>query len=224
MNLQRPPAGLTPVAGSLDPERVAFESAQLEPSGPVFGSPRAPIHIELSTAELIIGLAALAVWFGLFSGGILVATEPYRRAIENPTVSGELVVNWVVVLAFWTITNIGVLSCIAAFLGALGNRTKFTSDTDTVRSPASAGPASTRGLATYYMSAVMRGFGVYSLVLAGLLVFATDSLISPDQAAYMRLAPTVSIISFYAGYDPSIFAGLLDRVKNFLQAGTEKGN
>ena len=129
-----------------------------------------------------------------------------------------------VVLAFWTITNVGILSCVAAFLGALGRRTRFTSRTDELQAAIDDTHPDNHGLATYYVSAIMRGFGVYALVLAGLLVLATNSLTSPDQESYMRLAPIVSIISFYAGYDPSIFAGLLDRVKAVLHAPDQKAS
>ena len=52
----------------------------------------------------------------------------------------------------------------------------------------------------------------------------TDALISPDQATYIRIAPMMSIISFYVGYDPTLFAALLDRVRKFLDTGSKSGN
>lgn len=202
----------------LDPERVAFEAAQRQAEEAAEQQAATPI----SARELVLGLVALLVWFGLFSGGILVGTGPYREALQAPTEIAPTIGSWLVVCAFWTVTNIGVLACVAAFLGAVGRRTRFTSRTDLEQSAPGSRP-DLNGVATYYLSAVMRGFGIYTLVLAGLLILATESLASPTQAAYMRLAPTVSIISFYVGYDPSMFAQMLDRVKGFLQTSNQQG-
>ncbi len=67
----------------------------------------------------------------------------------------------------------------------------------------------------------MRGFGVFVLILSGLLVLATDSLISPNQGQYVRLAGMVSVISFYAGYDPVALAELLKRIEQFLRSSSK---
>jgi len=201
---------------SIEPDRVAFEAAQREPDAGVDQRP-----IQLAVRELGLGILALIIWFALFTGGILVPTQPYRDAIINPTGLASVFASWLMVCSFWTITNIGILAIVASLLGAVGRRTRFTTRTDPMQFAISA--SHPNGIATYYLSAAMRGFGVYSLVLGGLLVLATESLVSPTQDSYMRLAPTVSIISFYAGYDPGIFAGLLDRVKSFLQAGNPEG-
>ena len=208
------------VATEVDPERIAFEAAQREGA-----TARHERPIQLSAKELVFGLTLLILWFGLFSGGILVSSKPYRDQLEFPQSLGlsAIITNWLIVTTTWSITNLGLLACIAASLGALGLRTRFTSRTDPMQAALEVAQPEDRGVATYYVSAIMRGFGIYGLVLAGLLVLATESLANPTQEAYMRLAPTVSIISFYAGYDPSIFAGLLDRVKSFLQSNNPKG-
>jgi len=202
----------------IDPERVEYEEALLQNVPTVIHTNSSELTFQLSALELIGGLVALTCWFGFFSGGILVSTEQYRVAIASPTASMTFFANWLMVLSFWTITNIGILACIAAFLGALGRRTQFTVQTASLLTEVDKTILNKHSLATYYVSAVMRGFGTYSLMLAGLLVLATEALISPSQAEYMRLAPTVSIVSFYAGYDPSLFAGLLSRVKGFVNS------
>ncbi len=171
----------------------------------------------LSQSELLLGLVAILAWFGVFIGGSIISTEPYRRNLENFDSVGSTIGNALVICTFWTITNVGVLSCVASLLGALGGRSQFTIQTELHDALTEAPyPKFDRVLATYYVSAIMRGFGIYVLVLAGLLVLATESLVSPTQASYVRLAPTISIISFYAGYDPSLFAGLLGRVRSFV--------
>lgn len=202
---------------SLEPDRVEFEAAQGEQPQ------REERPVQLVKRELISGLTVLAFWFCLFLGGILIGTEPHRERLQNPTGGAGMIWSWIVICAFWTITNLGLLSCVSAFLGALGKRTRFTSHNDPLNSTIVTADPNLRGLDTYYMSAVMRGFGVYILSLGGLLIMATESLLDPSQAGYVRLAPAMSIVSFYAGYDPSIFEGLLHRVNLFMQSGNQKG-
>ena len=227
MSIETEPNGSSKAGADLDPERMAFEAAQREDAAreqreDVVRPAQAALPV--STSELVLGLLGLVTWFGLFSGGILISTEPYRAVLQTPTQVSQTVVSLIVVSLFWTITNVGVLSCVAAFLGALGRRTHFTLGTDLVPAVHPVPQPDLQGLGTYYVSAIMRGFGIYTLVLAGLLVLATESLASPTQAAYMRLAPTISIISFYGGYDPTMFAGLLDRVKTLLQTNNKQSS
>lgn len=200
----------------VDPERLAYEEAMQQDARPRQGPPGS-----LSAVDVSIGAIGLVVWFGLFSGGILIGTEPHRRVLASPADAVSLFNSWFMVCAFWTVTNLGVLSCIAALLGALGRRARFTSPTDLPDPGTAVDRAPQDGIATFYLSAIMRGFGIYALVLAGLLVLATESLVSPTQEAYMRLAPTISLVSFYAGFDPSMFAGLLNRVNSFLQTNNQ---
>lgn len=192
-----------PGGTGIDADRLAYEAAQRQP-------------VELSAAELSVGCVAIAVWFCLFAGGALVNTGPYRTAIQNPQGLASGLSAWLVVLAFWTVTNVGILSCVSAFLGALGRRTRFTQQTDSRRPVIDATDDDPERLATYYLSSVLRGFGVYTIILGGILVLATSALTAADQSEYLRLAPTVSIISFYAGWDPKVFSGLLGRVNAFL--------
>jgi hypothetical protein len=70
----------------------------------------------------------------------------------------------------------------------------------------------------FFAAAVMRGFGVYTLSLSGLLLLATDTLVKPDQETYLKLAPTISIISFYAGFNPQVFGIMLERVNKYMRA------
>jgi hypothetical protein len=177
--------------------------------------------IAVSWRELLAGFAALGGWFVLFAGGILIGTQVYISALGGALSLGLRTWYLMMVVMFWTITNVGLLSCLAAILGAFGRRTKFTSHlathwadeelSDTTR-------ANPRTVVILYASAIMRGFGVYALVLAGLLVLATDMLVTPSQVEYVRLAATISIISFYAGYDPQMFAGILDRIKRLVES------
>ncbi|MDX1970382.1 MAG: hypothetical protein SFV23_24645 [Planctomycetaceae bacterium] len=173
----------------------------------------------VSLPELVMATLALGTWFGLFAGGLLVGTETYRSRIMSPEGVASAFTSWLIVLSFWTITNIGLLACVSSYLGAFGRRARFiAAAVDGAISQDLAMKASITALWTYYASAVMRGFGVYTLSLAGLLVLATQSLLQPSQEDYLRLAPLLSIISFYGGYDSTVFAGMLGRVKAFVDA------
>src|SRR5262245_40725922 len=67
--------------------------------------------------ELTVGFTALVVWFLLFAGGVLVGTESYLTAMSQ----GPGFVEWLrlaaMIILFWTITNVGILSILAAVLG-----------------------------------------------------------------------------------------------------------
>jgi hypothetical protein len=161
----------------------------------------------------------LLAWFALFGGAILIGTEPYRRAITAPASVHELIRSSLVVLAFWTITNIGLLACISSFLGALGRRTRFAVRLGTPPDTCDAVP---RPVSLFYASAIIRGFSVYALVMAGLIVLVTESFLNPSQDQYIRLAATTSVTSFYVGYDPAILGNLLQRVRQTVEGRKAK--
>lgn len=170
--------------------------------------------------EILIAASALAIWFVLFTGGTMIGTEPYRNDIANRAPIPTRIVAWTTILLFWTMSNVGLLSMLAAVLGVFGQRARFAkkmSDLHIVHNTSiNSIPTSIAHIYVHYASAIMRGFGVYALTISGLLVMATDSLIDPSQGQYVRLAGLISVISFYAGYDPEVLAGLLDRIKSFL--------
>jgi hypothetical protein len=194
---------------AVDEERIAFERNFDRSS------------IAVSWRELLTGFFALAAWFLLFAGGILIGTASYIKSLEGNLAVTQWMWAVTMVVLFWTITNVGILSCLAAILGAFGRRTRFTSrlavnyPDDAAISPTN---ADARTVVILYASAIIRGFGVYALMLAGLLVMATETLLNPSQGHYVRLAATISVISFYAGYDPEMFAGILERIKRLVES------
>jgi len=196
--------------GAREPDRLAFEAAF-----------EAPQLLVAGWGELCLGFTTLAVWFLLFAGGILVGTKPYISTLSAATAVSEVVGAALVILLFWTITNVGILSILAATLGAFGRRTRFTRRVALhgMDIPGDVKEKQDRRAVTIHCaSAVMRGFGVYALVLSGLLVLATEALVAPTQGQYVRMASMISVVSFYAGYDPEMFAGFLDRIKRFIQS------
>ena len=192
----------------IDPDRLEFERNFDQPL------------LIASRKELLTGFIVLGAWFMVFAGGILVGTQHYITAITEGATFFDAARFSVIIFLFWTITNVGILSCLAAVLGAFGRRTNFTDKVffdDVSTADHRLRSADAREVIVHYASAVMRGFGVYTLVLSGLLVLATDALIAPTQGQYVRMAALVSVISFYAGYDPTMFAGFLDRIQKFIE-------
>ncbi|MBC8350841.1 MAG: hypothetical protein H8E66_02575 [Planctomycetes bacterium] len=197
-------------------ERLEFENS-FDADATETAATMLPSEKELQWPDLVVAVLALGAWFVLFAGGILIGTAPFRSQIGGSAPLGfaEHAKAWYVVLAFWTVTNIGLIACASALLGAVGRRVGFTTvDAEDVV----VRQAAQKQVGLYYGCAIMRGFGVYSLILAGIFVFAQDAASEPEQLHYLSIAPLLSIAGFYAGYDPVLFSGLLARAKKLLNA------
>lgn len=198
---EKPPAAAVEVSVSHDIARRRLESESA-----------------VSGTELSFGLGGIALWFLLFTGGVLINSQPYRDLVVNSTIVTEWLSAYVMTILFWTVTNVGLLTCLAALIGAAGYRTRFAQHASRDRLPEVVSQRSMLPFdSVHYFSAIVRGFSIYALSFAGLFVLATDSLQNPDQGSYLRLAATMTIAGFYAGYDPRTFSGLLGRVKTFFE-------
>lgn len=175
----------------------------------------------LSRLEVTAAILALVLWFLLFSGGCLLGTEHYRKQLASPIAWHTKFKPLIACLLFWTTPNIGLLCCLSAFLGFVGYRTQFTTPLSPHCTIMPLSEDVRRMLLTSSLSAIMRGFGVFTLSIGGLLILATDTLVTPDQKTYLRFAPMLSIISFYVGFNPYVFGSMLDGVNRFIR--TEPG-
>ncbi len=107
-------------------EPVASESAR-ERDGFGGNFDEAPCIADWS--ELLLASLCLAGWFMLFCGGTLIGTAPYVAALSASKDWLATVGSGVIVMLFWTISNIGILCMLSAVLGAFGARTRFASKT-----------------------------------------------------------------------------------------------
>ena len=73
-----------------------------------------------------------------------------------------------------------------------------------------------RDVLACYAAAAMRGFVIYLMFIAGLLLVTTEAITTPDQGQYVRLAGTISVLSFVAGYDSVMFRRALDRIVSLM--------
>jgi hypothetical protein len=64
-----------------------------------------------------------------------------------------------------------------------------------------------------YLSAALRGFFLYVLVVSGLLVLTNDVAVKETQfTQYVRLAGFVSGLAFVIGYDPNLIYVLMSKM------------
>ena len=109
-----------------------------------------------------------------------------------------------------TFTNPGILSCLAAFLGGVAKRVQPDSLPSGTEND---GPSA----AAAYMSAVVRGFFLYLVMLSGLLLLTTKAITDSTQEQYVQLAGTVSVLAFMVGYDADFFFRIMRRLDDWTQ-------
>lgn len=166
---------------------------------------------ELSWRETVYGLSFVAGWIAFFAFGLFVPTKALRDALG----SGDLTIlesvgAGIVVVSGYTLTNVLFLVCLASLIGCMTHRWQVASKLDVVRS------GDKDPFHRIYFAAVLRGFFIYLLFVAGFLTVTTSASIENttlDQ--YIRIAGTMSIIGFILGFDPNLLIGLIRRALNF---------
>lgn len=198
-----------------------------------------------SIAEAIGGIVGLLAWISFFAAGTLVSTERWRgqlmgssaaiapaSTLHNLEQGASGFVAWVLCIVCYTVTNLFFLSCLSAFLGCMASRwpavlvTSREEKTDISKSAEITHTEQTK-LSPHvnelwkspgrrvYPSALLRGFFLYTVLIAGLLVISTESsIIQTTPAQYVRLAGFVSALAFIIGYDPDMIQKFIMRAKN----------
>jgi len=161
--------------------------------------PSGRARYEPNRVEIAGGVVLLGLWAVVFGIGNVFPSEPYRNALAgNGTVisNANVPVYLAIFLMTYTVTNVAVLCCIAAWLGELGRRTRIDG-------------ASQEGefLRGDYLAAVMRGFLGYLAILTGFVVVGSgvNLFVTPSAEGYVRLAAIVSLAGFLIGFNPAIF-------------------
>lgn len=196
-------------------------------AAPLTGSaPAAALQRAVVRAPLAWAMAAIVGWIVLFATGVSIPSAPYITMLDQMTTAqtsflGLLGAGMMVVLCS-TFTNPGILSCLAAFLGGVAKRVQAESP------PFDAGGDGPSAAAAC-MSAVVRGFFLYLVMLSGLLLLTTKAITDSTQEQYVQLAGTVSVLAFMVGYDADFFFRIMRRLDDWTQqktsqrgAGTER--
>lgn len=202
------PAAVTPAAPATPATADSLTEKRLHP---------------LRTSEVVFGIASILGWLCFFLAGTVVATAPYRAMIADTSAASAagLFGAWTVVLTCYTVTNIAFLSCFAAVIGKFSRRS-LSYETATIHGLTPAPIASFREVLVFYAVAIARGFVIYLMLAAGLIMLTTDAVTNAKQEEYIRLAGTVSVIAFLAGYDAEIFKRALDRIASLSTDGKRK--
>lgn len=160
---------------------------------------------DLATWEGGLAIVIVTLWALIFVLGIVVDSQALRGVVAKDFAAGhvdlETLSAIVFVMVCYTVPNIALLCICASVLGSIGRSARLAMEKD--QDP--------RDEVSPYLSAVIRGFFIYLVVLSGLLVLDGNPLSSPDAGHYFRLAGLLSLLSFVASYNPGVFSGLLTR-------------
>jgi hypothetical protein len=161
----------------------------------------------------VCGISAAIFWLMTFQAGLLVSSKPFRDEIGR----GHLTVhNFSWTLLSYTITNIAFLCWIAGIVGAVGRLA--ISPPRPIRKPEKQGLGQHQ-LTEICSTAVLRGFLIYLLFLAGVFI-STSNPFEYTQEQYARMAGTISILSFLVNYESSFFSHLMGRIRSQHEAQT----
>jgi hypothetical protein len=164
--------------------------------------------------ELIAGIVVVGLWTAFFCAGIFVPTAVYRQSLWASESLGffPFLGHLLLVVSCYALTNILFLSCAAAFLGCMTRRW-YVMDHTSVERGSVAIPA-----ARLYLSAVLRGFFLYLITIAGFLTVTTEkSLVETTLDQFVRMAGVTSVLGFVVGYDPRVLNRLLERVMDVAE-------
>lgn len=177
----------------------------------------------LRASEVVIGVTTIFAWICLFLAGIVVETESVRELISSRGASTymELLGAWFILLTSYTVTNYAFLACLAAVIGKFSRRSlAFESASNNGLTRATV--AKFGEVMVLYSVAIARGFVIYLMLTGGLLLLSTSTVTKSSVEEYVKLASTISILAFMAGYDAEIFKRAIDRISTFSSEGKTK--
>jgi hypothetical protein len=172
-----------------------------------------PERPPMRSAEVAIGIIAMLLWLLFFTLGTTVNTAPHRAALQSAPDLASWLGSAGIVFTCYTVTNIALLASLAAATGEFSQRSRSS---EFLMSRQSRPVPALHDVCAYYASASLRGFVVYLLGVSGLLLITTDAIANAQQDQYVRLAGTVSVVAFIAGYDVQVFKRVLERIVSLI--------
>jgi hypothetical protein len=193
------------------PDRTTADAgaAAATPSATTPSSSASLPQRQLTRSEAIVSVLAISAWVILAAAGVAVSTKPYVDLISNAnskTAMLELVKAWFLVITCYTFTNIALLCCLSAVIGAIGRSARID---DVERND----PAT--DLRTLCISGMIRGFFMFIVVLSGTLILSDQKCDDITIEQYLKLAGLASLLSFAIGYDPHLFVSFFERVSKW---------
>ena len=177
----------------------------------------------LPPAEVVIGVSAICLWLCFFLAGIVVETKSLRELVSAGLISSfwELVSVSFILMTCYTVTNLAILSSFAAVIGKFCRRA-LTYETGTFSGFTPAPTATIGTVMVFYSVAIARGFVIFLMMTGGLILLQTDAVTASTTEEYIKMAGTISILAFMAGYDAEIFKRALDRISAFSTERNEE--
>jgi hypothetical protein len=186
-----------------------------------------PVPLELRLAErhkgvpagweIGFGFALILGWVVLFAAGSFIPTAKFRADLLDGWTQegfGAWVLDWLIVIGCYTVTNILFLALLSACLGCMTCRWRVSAKVDNLMQFYS-------GLSARrcYLAALLRGFFVYLMIISGLLILGTEeTVVNTAFAQYLRVAGITSVFGFMVGYDPRIAYRLMGKVNDIANS------
>ncbi len=170
----------------------------------------------LRSSEVVFGVVTIFLWLCFFLAGIVVETRSVRHAVSSSgkLTPSEMLGIWFILLTSYTVTNIAILACLAGVIGKFSRRS-LSYEVASLSQLRAAPIATFREVSVLYSVAIARGFVIYLLMIGGLILLTTPVVTDSSPEEYIKVAGTVSILAFMAGYDAEIFKRALDRISTF---------
>jgi hypothetical protein len=160
--------------------------------------------------ETALGVFALVAWTCFFAAGVLVSTKTYRDQLWGPTPLdvGQWFRAMFVTFCSYTVTNLLFLACLSSYLGCMAMRWHVSQ-----KSPEQSQFYSHVYPSRLYISAVLRGFLLYLLIISGVLVISSeDAMQNTAPIQYVKIAGLVSAFGFIVGFDPQMVYRFVEKV------------
>ena len=181
------------------------------PEEPVAGvSTRHEEREKLHAGEVVFLVGVLLGWVILLAIGMFIPSQSYRDAlVQAQPRFYDYAFAWFMALIGYTFTHLAVRSGLASLAGAGARHVEAQL----------AGGERIANLRALYTSAVVRGFFVYLIALSGLMFLAEGLFTNIAKSAdvYIRLAGSMSVLSFMLGFNPEMFARFLERIARLLE-------
>jgi hypothetical protein len=170
----------------------------------------------LTSISLLVGGGILVMsWIILFTAGLTISSEAYRKALSvKPTIN-----DFVAVLFLYTPTNIAFLALMSAGMGgfasklaAISFRKMLTDEGVKNLQPGSLDFKRLAYLEESPLLSMARGLIAYIAFLGGSFIVVDSPFENPSPDQYSRLAATVSLLAVSIGYDPTRIQSFLDSV------------
>jgi hypothetical protein len=160
--------------------------------------------------DIIAIVIGLSVWGILFAAGVIINSGPCRDALGSAAYMppSQRLRCWFIVITTFTLTNVALLSCFAAVLGAAGQRLRVGLSEDAEVLKGSKHP---------YAAAIIGGFFIYLAAVSGILVLVEKPWATPTPEQYVRLAGLISLLSFLMGYNPRMLSRFLARIAEIIE-------